>query len=157
LGLSDFRRETLALTAHVKTLQKQFWQTSFGVSFPRIHATPEGYQALHPVTDDQLIRLIMAMRLFNPDITLTLSTREAPGLRDRLFGAGINQVSAGSKTAPGAYVVAVDSTDNTEQFPVVDNRTPTEVVDAIQARGLEWVFKDWDANLKPVEYGSQSE
>ena len=147
LGLGDFRRDAVALAAHVKHLQKHHWQTSISISFPRIHAAPGGFAAPHPVSDRQFIRLIAAMRLTFPDSTLTLSTRETPELRDRLFGMGINQVSAGSRTSPGAYTLEEKSE---EQFPVVDERTPAQVAEAIRGRGLEWVFKDWDVNLRPA-------
>lgn len=150
LGLADFKKEAILLVSHLKYLQKKFWQTAFGVSFPRIHKTPEGFKPKSVVPDNELVRLIMAMRLYNPDVTLTLSTREAPPLRDRLFGAGVNQVSAGSKTSPGAYVVAKEIGAAAEQFPVVDDRTPAEVMAAISASGYESVFKDWDPSLKAV-------
>jgi 2-iminoacetate synthase len=87
------------------------------------------------------------MRLRFPDAVLTLSTRETPDLRDRLFGRGINQISAGSKTSPGGY--SVDEKGD-KQFDVSDERSPKEVIEAIRELGLEWVFKDWDTNLKPV-------
>jgi len=148
LGLADFRREALTLSAHVKYLRKKYWQSSIAISFPRIHTTPSGFTPAAPVADNELVRLIMALRLANPDAILTLSTREAPALRNRLFGVGINQVSAGSKTSPGSY--AGEGAENGEQFPVVDDRTPQQVIAAIRERGFEWVFKDWDENLKPV-------
>ena len=154
LGLGDFRREAIALSAHVKHLQKHYWQTAVSVSFPRIHTAPGGFAPENHVSDDELVRLILATRLANPDCLLTLSTREAPALRDRLFGAGINQVSAGSKTSPGAYAIddeaAAGRESSGEQFPVVDERPPSEVVEAIRRKGLEWVWKDWDVNLRPV-------
>ncbi|MBI5816353.1 MAG: 2-iminoacetate synthase ThiH [Nitrospinae bacterium] len=151
LGLGDFRRDAICLAAHVKYLQKHFWQTMVSVSFPRIHHTPPGFSPENRVTDAQLIRLITAMRLANPDIALTLSTRESPALRDALFGVGINQVSAGSKTSPGGYS-AIGSEDTAEgQFPVVDGRSPAEVTRALATLGLEQVWKDWDTNLRPVE------
>ncbi len=150
LGLADFRKESLFLGAHIKYLRKKYWQTSIAVSFPRIHETPSGFSPAHPVSDSELVQIILAVRLANPDAVLTLSTREASALRDRLFGAGINQVSAGSKTSPGAYIVDPAGNQAAKQFPVVDDRTPAEVIDAIRKRGLEWVFKDWDLNLRPV-------
>lgn len=150
LGLSDFRREAVSLAAHVRHIQKHYWQTAVSVSFPRIHTAPDGFSPARPVSDDELFRMILAMRLSNPDCVLTLSTREAPALRDRLFGAGINQVSAGSKTSPGGYAIAAEDESAGEQFPVVDSRPPGKVVEAIREKGLEWVWKDWDVNLKPV-------
>ncbi|MDH4183521.1 MAG: 2-iminoacetate synthase ThiH [Nitrospinota bacterium] len=146
LGLGDMRFDAVALAAHVKHMQKKHWRTAVSISFPRIHAAPGGFAAAHPVADNELVRLIAAMRLAFPDSTLTLSTREAPALRDRLFGMGINQVSAGSKTSPGAYSLG----GGEEQFPVVDNRTPAQVMEAIREKGLEWVMKDWDVNMWPA-------
>ncbi|MDH5510461.1 MAG: 2-iminoacetate synthase ThiH [Nitrospinota bacterium] len=154
LGLGDYWRDAVALAAHVKHMQKYHWQTSISISFPRIHAAPGGFAAPHPVSDQRFVRLIAAMRLAFPDSILTLSTREAPELRDRLFGMGINQVSAGSKTSPGAYTLEEKSE---EQFPVVDGRTPAQVVEAIRGKGLEWVFKDWDVNLRPAPMASGAE
>lgn len=150
LGLGDFRREAITLAAHIKHLQKYYWQTAVSVSFPRIHTAPGGFETQNPVSDEELIRLILAMRLANPDSLLTLSTRESPEMRDRLFGVGINQVSAGSKTSPGAYAIGAEDEASGEQFPVVDHRAPAEVVEAIRKKGLEWVWKDWDTNLKPA-------
>lgn len=150
LGLGDFYREVISLAAHVKHMQKNYWQTSVAVSFPRIHAMPNGYRLENAVSDGRLERMIFAMRLAFPDSVLTLSTREDAALRDRLFGAGINQVSAGSRTSPGAYAGGTSEDGAGEQFPVVDDRTPAQVVDALRAKGLDWVWKDWDVNLKPV-------
>lgn len=150
LGLGDFYREVISLAAHVKHMQKNYWQTSVAVSFPRIHAMPNGYRLENAVSDSRLARMIFAMRLAFPDSVLTLSTREEAALRDRLFGAGINQVSAGSRTSPGAYAGGNSEDGAGEQFPVVDDRTPAEVVDALRTKGLDWVWKDWDVNLKPV-------
>ncbi len=149
LGLGDFTRDALALASHVKYMQNRYWQTMVSVSVPRIHSWPGGGYMENRVSDTQLARLTMAMRLAFPDIILTLSTRESPGLRDRLFGVGINQVSAGSKTHPGGYTETSEDAAG-EQFPVVDNRSPAEVTEAIRQKGLEWVWKDWDVNLKPV-------
>lgn len=152
LGLGDYQRDAVMLATHIKHMQKHYWQSSVTISFPRIHAAPGRFAPDNPVSDNELIRLILAMRLAFPDSILTLSTRESAKLRDRMFGLGINQVSAGSRTSPGAYAGGneEDGAGAGEQFPVSDARTPTEVVEAIRKKGLEWVWKDWDRNLKPV-------
>ncbi len=147
LGLSDWRKEILCLSAHLKYMNRYHWQTFVSVSFPRIHTSPDGFKPDHPVSDKELVRIISAMRLRFPDAVLTLSTREVPELRDRLFGRGINQISAGSKTSPGGYSVDENSD---KQFEVSDERSPKEVIEAIRELGFESVFKDWDTNLKPV-------
>lgn len=152
LGLGDHRREALALYAHIKFMQKTYWQTSISISFPRVHQAPPGFTPENRVTDTGLFRLITAMRLANPDVTLTLSTREAPALRDSLFGVGVNNASAGSKTSPGAYSSIGDEDTAGEQFPVVDEREPEEVARSIRSLGLEGVWKDWDPAFKPAVY-----
>ena len=152
LGLGDYRREALALYAHVRFIQKTYWQTSVSVSFPRLHHTPEGFAPERHVSDVELFRLITATRLANPDITLTLSTRESPTLRDSLFGVGINHASAGSKTSPGAYSLIGSEDTAGEQFPVVDEREPEEVARSIKELGLEGVWKDWDPRFGPAVY-----
>jgi 2-iminoacetate synthase len=152
LGLGDYRREALALYAHVRFMQKTYWQTSISVSFPRLHHTPVGFAPKRHVSDVEIFRLITATRLANPDVTLTLSTRESPALRDSLFGVGINHASAGSKTSPGAYSsISLEETAG-EQFPVVDGREPAEVARSIKKLGLEGVWKDWDPRFRPVVY-----
>ncbi|VAX24360.1 hypothetical protein MNBD_NITROSPINAE04-442 [hydrothermal vent metagenome] len=150
LGLADFRREAVTLATHIKFMQKKYWQTTVSVSFPRLHSAPKAFACENKVSDAELIRLILAMRLANPDTLLALSTREPAKLRDRLFGAGINQVSAGSRTNPGGYSDSSPDEAAGEQFPVVDDRSPEEVVEAIGRQGLDWVWKDWDTTLKPV-------
>lgn len=150
LGLSDYRREAVNLMSHVKYMQKKYWQTMVSISFPRIHAAPENFDIGKAASDSEFVRLILAARLLNPDTPLTLSTREAPALRDRLFGVGITQVSAGSKTSPGAYSITGPEEMADEQFPVEDTRSPKDVVKAIRLKGLDQVWKDWDMNLKPV-------
>ncbi len=152
LGLGDYRREAVALYAHVRFMQKTYWQTGVSVSFPRLHHTPAGFAPGRNVSDAELFRLVTATRLANPDITLTLSTRESPALRDSLFGVGINHASAGSKTSPGAYSSIANEDTAGEQFPVVDERAPEEVARSIKKLGLEGVWKDWDPRFKPAVY-----
>jgi len=41
LGLSDWRAEGLALALHLQSLRKQFWRTSFTISFPGCGPLPE--------------------------------------------------------------------------------------------------------------------
>ena len=86
--------------------------------------------------------MICAMRLALPDAELVLSTREPAHLRDHLLELGITRTSAGSRTDPGGYGEL--PSEEGEQFAVEDTRSPAEVADAIRARGLEPVWKDFD-------------
>jgi 2-iminoacetate synthase len=75
-------------------------------------------------------------------------------------------MSAGSHTEPGGYTgqgsdalhwtvrgKAVDpgqlpeGTGASEQFSIADTRSPSEIAEALRKRGLEAVWKDWDASI----------
>ena len=52
---------------------------------------------------ESLSQLIFALRIFDPDVGLLLSTREEARFRDGMIGLGPTRYSAGSCTAPGGY------------------------------------------------------
>lgn len=140
LGLYDWRHETLALISHARELKKKFWQAHIGVSFPRIRDCASDFHMPFPVSDGELVRMIIALRLALPDADLTISTREPATLRDRLIPLGITQMSAGSVTSPGGYT---NEQNAGEQFHIEDTRSPAKVAEAISATGYQPVWKDW--------------
>ena len=144
LGLYDWRFEAVQLAEHLQSLLKNYWQTQFQVSFPRINPAETAYQVKHPVGDDDFLRLVCALRLLFPEIGFALSTRERAAFRDRIFQFGITQMSAGSKTSPGGYALAQKSG---KQFEIADARTPREVSRALRRSGYEPVWKDWEREL----------
>ncbi|MFI5203003.1 MAG: 2-iminoacetate synthase ThiH [Flavobacteriales bacterium] len=144
LGLDDWRIENYFMAMHLGWLQKNYWKTRYSVSFPRLRPFSGGEFTPFPFSDKNLVQLISAYRLLNPELELSLSTREPQKLRDKLFGLGINSVSAGSKTNPGGYSVDANSL---EQFEIDDQRTPAQVAKAIKTAGYEPVWKDWDPVL----------
>lgn len=142
LGLSDWRAEGLAVGLHLAWLRKAFWRTAFTVSFPRMRPAAGGFNPPHPVNERQLTQLLFALRIFDPDLGLVLSTREDARYRDGMIGLGPTRYSAGSCTAPGGY----GSPDVAgEQFSVGDHRSIDEVCAAIRSKGFDPVRKDWDA------------
>jgi 2-iminoacetate synthase len=92
-----------------------------------------------PVNDRELVQLLCALRLFLPDLGLSLSTREAPALRDALLRLGVTQMSAGSHTEPGGYA---SESDAEPQFEVSDTRSPGEVAATLRAAGYDPVWMD---------------
>ena len=142
LGLSDWRSEGLALGLHLAWLRKQFWRTGLTVSFPRIRPAEGGFQALSPVSERNLSQLIFALRLFDHNVGLLLSTREEARYRNGMLGLGPTRYSAGSCTAPGGYAHEENSD---EQFAVDDQRSIAEVCSAIAGQGFDPVRKDWDS------------
>jgi len=139
LGLTDWRYDALALSQHLVYLQKKYWRTQYGISFPRIKDMGSDFDIQHPVTDRDIVQFITAFRLCFPDLGITLSTRESATLRDQLVPLGITQMSAESNTSPGGY----SGMDAEPQFETSDHRSLAEIRDALAELGYESVMKDW--------------
>ncbi len=145
LGLSDWRRDVLALVAHVRAMEKLAWQSEISVSVPRLRPAAGEYVPPVAVSDRDLAQIVIVLRLSLPNAPIVLSTREPAPLRDRLVPLGVTQMSAGSRTNPGGYALGKDETGEAEpQFEVSDRRSPAEVVSRLAAMGYEPVWKDWD-------------
>lgn len=141
LGLSPWRDEVISLLVHARYLQKRFWKSIITVSVPRIRFAPQGFTVPHPVSDEELVRLIVALRCALPQVGIVLSTREPAALRDNLLPLGITQMSAGSRTEPGGYTQPHQAG---AQFTIEDIRTSAEVASSLRSAGFDPVFKDWE-------------
>jgi 2-iminoacetate synthase len=142
LGLADWRAEGLSLGLHLSWLRKNFWRTGLTVSFPRLRPAAGEFQPLSEVTEKDLSHLIFALRIFDPDVGIILSTREEARYRNGMLGLGPTRYSAGSCTAPGGYS---EPDTSGEQFSIGDHRTIDEVCAAIRQKGFDPVRKDWDS------------
>ena len=142
LGLHpDWRSEALAVAAHARALIRRHWRCAVSVSLPRLRPAAGGYEPAAPVGDADFVQLLCALRLLLPDVGITLSTREAPELRDALARLGVTSMSAGSHTEPGGYAAP---TEAEPQFEVSDTRTPADVAAMLRAAGYDPVWKDWE-------------
>ncbi len=142
LGLFDWRMEVLWLALHARHVQKTCWQSSLSISLPRLLHVPERFQVIQPVGDAELVQILLALRLFLPEVGINLSTRERPALRDKLIPLGVTAMSAGSSTRPGGY--ATRGEEVLEQFEIEDHRSVDEVVASIRNAGYDPVWKDFD-------------
>lgn len=158
LGLGDWRLDSLYLALHLRYLQQHYWRSRYSMSFPRLRPCAGGLadqilaQQLQQaseqlITDKQLVQLICAWRLFDPELELSLSTRESAHFRDHVVPLAITSISAGSRTAPGAYA---DVTASLEQFSTDDQRSAQQVAASMASRGLQPVWKDWDVGLGQI-------
>jgi 2-iminoacetate synthase len=140
LGLhTDWRLDALALAVHARALMRRWWRCEVSASLPRLRPAAGGFEPATPVGDRELVQLMCALRLFLPDLGISLSTREAPELRDALLRLGVTQMSAGSHTEPGGYAAPSDAEP---QFEVSDTRSPAEVAATVQAAGYDPVWMD---------------
>lgn len=157
LGLEDWRTDSFFCALHLGYLQRRYWQTQYSLSFPRIRPA-EGIdrsadagarsasgdsEGCH-ISDRELVQLICAYRLLNPDLDLSISTRESETFRDHVIPLGTTTMSAGSKTNPGGYSVDEESL---EQFEISDERSPEAIAALITRTGYDPVWKDWDNTL----------
>lgn len=141
LGLHhDWRTEALAMAAHAEALTQRWWRCEVQVSLPRLRPAAGGYEPLDPVNDRSFTQLICALRLGLPDVGISLSTREPAALRDALVPLGVTTLSAGSHTEPGGYA---EPSDAEPQFEISDDRSPTQVAEALRDLGYDPVWKDW--------------
>ena len=92
-----------------------------------------------PVTDAEYVQALSALRLFEPEAGIVLSTREPAALRDGLVRIASDRVGPGSSTEPGGYSAPGAAT---EQFSVSNERSPAEVAEMLAKAGYEPVWKD---------------
>jgi len=169
-GLSDWRYEALCVAAHAYYLLRKCWKAQLTISLPRLRPCAGEFEPRSVMTDRDLVQIVCALRLTFPDVSLVLSTRERPELRDGLIPLGITLLSAGSHTEPGGYTGAgtdklhytergrirnlvsgssewAPSARATGQFDIADDRAPHEIATLIRRLGYEPVWKDWDTAL----------
>lgn len=166
-GLCRWQEEALNLAAHVDYLLKHCWQAQITVSLPRLRPAAGEFHPPYSMSDRELAQLICALRVTFPELGVVLSTRERAALRDALVPLGVTMMSAGSHTEPGGYtrqgtdelhrtvrgrIIAPEFQNGedvvaTGQFEISDDRSPAEVAASLQKRGIETVWKDWDAAL----------
>ncbi|MBN1527075.1 MAG: [FeFe] hydrogenase H-cluster radical SAM maturase HydG [Candidatus Omnitrophica bacterium] len=136
-GLCDYIFETLALLMHVEHLERRFGVGPHTISVPRIE-TASGAEFTrrvpHRLSDEEFKKVVAVLRLSVPYTGIILSTRESPELRDELFGLGVSQVSAASRTSPGGYSQP-DACDDA-QFSLNDHRSLDEVIGSIISKGM---------------------
>ena len=132
-GLTDYRFETLAMLSHAFNLDEKYGVGPHTISVPRLEPAFNAPVANKPpfaVDDASFKKLVAVIRLAVPYTGIILSTRERAELRREIFKVGISQISAGSRTSPGAYNESQESLKEyeMEQFQLGDHRTLDEVV-----------------------------
>jgi len=135
-GLSDYRFEILAIMEHAAHLESTFGCGPHTVSFPRVEPAdnaPLTTRVPYPVSDDDFRKIIAIVRIALPYTGIILSTRENEEMRAELFSCGVSQISAGSRTNPGAY--GDNDALTGSQFALGDHRSLEEVINSIVEKG----------------------
>lgn len=130
-GLFDYKFEVLALLTHAKELEKVFGVGPHTISFPRIEPAMNSEVSENPpyqVDDYDFKRIVAIIRLAVPYTGLILSTRENAEFRRELLKLGVSQISAGSRTSPGAYENSKANDGESQQFTMGDTRSLDEIM-----------------------------
>ena len=134
-GLADYRFEVLSIIEHSNHLEKKFGCGPHTVSVPRIEpadGAPLSEKIPFPVSDDEFKKIIAIIRIALPYTGIILSTRENEQMRKELFNYGISQISAGSRTNPGAYSSEGGQGGSSgSQFSLGDHRSLDEVISGL--------------------------
>ncbi|MGE5400320.1 MAG: [FeFe] hydrogenase H-cluster radical SAM maturase HydG [Ignavibacteriales bacterium] len=132
-GLTDYKFETLGLLNHAFNLDAKYGIGPHTISVPRLEPAlnaPAAVNPPHAVDDVSFKKIVAVLRLAVPYTGIILSTREKAELRRELLSVGVSQISAGSRTSPGAYKESRESLQQheMEQFQLGDHRSLDEVV-----------------------------
>lgn len=140
LGLSDWRTDVLMLAMHLQHLQQQFYQLQFSLALPRLQPCAGSSEQQSGVSDRDYLQLLCALKIFAPEVSISVSTRDRPALRDLLLTTIASVASAGSKTQPGGYAL---EPANLAQFDIEDHRSPAEIAAMLNRHGIAPIWQDW--------------
>ncbi len=129
-GLERYRYEFAGLLMHAEHLEAVHGVGPHTISVPRIkHADDIDPSAFdNGIDDETFLKIIACIRIAVPYTGMIISTRESKSVREKALRLGISQISGGSRTSVGGYVVPESDDDSSAQFDVSDNRSLDEVV-----------------------------
>lgn len=144
-GLGPIVKEAFLSALHAKYLEDNYLDAEISLSIPRMNNAEGSYKPKEILDDKRFLQILLAYRIFLPRVGINISTRERAEFRDKLIGLGVTKFSAGSKTRVGGYAVNNDNKSQfVPQFEISDNRSVSEVVEAIKKNGYQPIYKDWE-------------
>ncbi|MFP4698089.1 MAG: 2-iminoacetate synthase ThiH [Eubacteriales bacterium] len=140
LGLDKWQKEAFYTGLHAKYLQDKYNDVDISVSLPRIRPHIGVFEDVKPVSDPELVQIMMATRIFLPRVGITVSTREKEEFRNNILPLGVTKMSAGVSTEVGGH----SSQNKSEsQFEISDKRSVNEIRQMLISKNYQPVFKDW--------------
>ena len=138
-GLYDWRFEVMGLLYHARELERAFGIGPHTISFPRLEPaeqTPFTQESACRLSDEDMERAVVAIRLSVPYTGMILTARENAAMRRRLIGLGCTQTDASSRIGVGAYSEAYEQQQGArQQFLLGDTRSLDEVVRELAEMG----------------------
>ncbi len=136
-GLDTYKYEFAGILMHAEHLEAVHGVGPHTISVPRLCAAddidPDDFE--NGIDDDTFAKIVACLRIAVPYTGMIVSTRESQKSRERVLRLGISQISGGSRTSVGGYVVPETPEENSAQFDVSDTRTLDEVVNWLMRLG----------------------
>ncbi|WP_319542992.1 [FeFe] hydrogenase H-cluster radical SAM maturase HydG [uncultured Pseudodesulfovibrio sp.] len=130
-GLYDSTFEVLALLHHSRQLERDHGVGPHTISFPRLEpalGSDIAFNPPHPTSGHEFKKIVAILRIAVPYTGLILTTRENADFRRELIEVGVSQLSAGSRTYPGAYSDPEYDRPDVQQFCIGDSRSLDEII-----------------------------
>lgn len=135
LGLGEPVKDFFKAGLHSWFIRQNYPGCDVAISLPRIKDAV-GMTSVHRVIEDrEMVKFILAYRLFLTRGGISISTRESRELRDNLLPLGVTKMSAQSKTSVGENAE--------EQFSISDERSVMELHSDLIKMDYQPVYKDW--------------
>lgn len=145
-GLAPWRTEAFFTGLHAYYLQEKYPEAELSVSVPRMRPfAGSDFTPDYPVSDRELVQIMLAYRLFLHRVGINISTRESPSLRDNLIPLGVTKMSASSTTRVGGHS---SGEERVGQFEISDDRDVFEIKKVLLKSGYQPVMKDWEPLYK---------
>lgn len=144
-GLGEPIEEAFKLGVHASLIQQKYPDAEISVSLPRIRPTKGADDSLifkNIVADRQFFQIMLAIRMFLPYASITLSTRESRDFRNLAVKYAATKVSASVDTSIG-HRSKNHSHNGDSQFEIDDIRTTDDVVKDLEEIGMTPVFTDY--------------
>ena len=136
-GLNLYRYDLVGLLMHAEHLEAVFGVGPHTISVPRICPADDidVNDFSNAISDEMFNKIIAVIRIAVPYTGMIISTRESAKSRKIALELGISQISGGSSTSVGGYVVPETEDENTAQFDRSDTRTLDQVINWLEELG----------------------
>jgi len=134
-GLSDYYSDTLSMINHANEILRKFPNAAIRFSFPRIQkASSQLHNILrYKMTEEDLKRVIVAIRLIFPKTRIALTARESLAFRMDLIEV-ITDVGEAGKTSVGGY--SIFNENNNGQFYLKNRGTIEDLIIKAKRKGI---------------------
>lgn len=143
-GLANPIEDAFCLGYHASLIQKKYPHAEIAISLPRIrptHGADENLK-LNLVSDEKLFQILLAMRIFMPFASITISTRESSDFRKLAVEYGASKISASVDTGIGHRSGNAKDTGG-DQFIINDTNSTEDVYKILKDIGMTPVFTDY--------------